>query len=248
MSHAMVLVISKTGTYEEIEKMLAPYNEQDDKYCLEMISDDGDRYLHNPNAKWDWWQIGGRWAGEFKPTKKGEGIIGEKSFLIEYDPYKDGNVDSIQVKYLDKEFLKKIVTYSVLDEKGWYEKSLLGWFGCSRYDGYCCVAEELTIREILEHFKFDHFGINDNWTGYRNEYVDLFIKTLHRYYHFDKEKRVFILRPEFPNGQKDNNLFGEDITEQIEFFRNKHWSKNYYKRFLEKLDPDMWLTMVDYHI
>lgn len=30
-------------------------------------------YWHNPNTKWDWWEIGGRWSGFFKmkPGKKG---------------------------------------------------------------------------------------------------------------------------------------------------------------------------------
>jgi hypothetical protein len=28
-------------------------------------------YMENPNAKWDWWTVGGRWAGYF-PTKTGD--------------------------------------------------------------------------------------------------------------------------------------------------------------------------------
>lgn len=31
-------------------------------------------YWHNPNAKWDWWVVGGRWAGQF-PIKAGEAAL-----------------------------------------------------------------------------------------------------------------------------------------------------------------------------
>lgn len=55
----------------------------------------------NPNAKWDWYRIGGRWQGFFKLKEGKEGNLGEKSFFdkdSQYDPnYCDqaikGNID-----------------------------------------------------------------------------------------------------------------------------------------------------------
>ena len=35
----------------------------------------------NPNAKWDWWQVGGRWSGFFDLKPTGEGVVGEQSLL-----------------------------------------------------------------------------------------------------------------------------------------------------------------------
>ena len=39
-------------------------------------------YYHNPNAKWDWHQVGGRWAGYFRLREGEHGIKGEPSLLM----------------------------------------------------------------------------------------------------------------------------------------------------------------------
>lgn len=77
MSHFIVSVIHKKN--QDIDDLLAPYMENccgtpDYKY-MEFYEDSdceideatGKRgYWQNPNAKWDWYQIGGRWAGYFE--------------------------------------------------------------------------------------------------------------------------------------------------------------------------------------
>ena len=63
-------------------------------------------YWENPNAKWDWWQIGGRWAGLLKVSLDCENCgIGEKSWgwgsenpYTNTDKYK--KVDSARIKDL----------------------------------------------------------------------------------------------------------------------------------------------------
>lgn len=40
----------------------------------------------NPNAKWDWWVVGGRWTGYFLLKPRAKGIIGQPSFLTEPAP------------------------------------------------------------------------------------------------------------------------------------------------------------------
>ncbi len=37
----------------------------------------------NPNSKWDWYQIGGRWSGFFQLKDGAEGVLGERSLLDE---------------------------------------------------------------------------------------------------------------------------------------------------------------------
>ncbi|MCK9521348.1 MAG: hypothetical protein WC279_14770 [Sulfurimonas sp.] len=34
-------------------------------------------YWHNPNSKWDWYQVGGRWTGYFKVKEGAEATVGE---------------------------------------------------------------------------------------------------------------------------------------------------------------------------
>jgi len=49
MSHFSVVVFTKTGKEDEVERLLAPYDENGEWFA------DGSR--------WDWWVIGGRWDG-----------------------------------------------------------------------------------------------------------------------------------------------------------------------------------------
>jgi len=232
---------------EEDKKILKSYNtsiEWVDEWHGYYLNKEGIAYGYyiNPNDKWDWYQIGGRWAGMIKLKKGAEGEIGEKSFMFKGNPYEDGGVDSAQVKNIDEECLKSLITYAVLDEEGWHEKSRMGWWGCSQYDKYCCVVEEINIHEILHHFKHDYFGINHTWKGYSNEYVELFIKTLHSHYY--RDGKVYKLKNNLGQGRTELT----DDLKRVEFFRNKHWQDYFYNRFIKNLAPDMYLTIVDYHI
>lgn len=62
-------------------------------------------YWDNPNAKWDWYQIGGRWSGQLavKPGST-SGTVGNPSWfnlLINEEKITNGKVDSCQLKDLD---------------------------------------------------------------------------------------------------------------------------------------------------
>jgi hypothetical protein len=85
---------------------------------------------YNPDSKWDWYQIGGRWAGEFKAKDGFEhlGIVGEKSWGMEdEDPYANNYFDGLPFAAID---FDAMITYRVnragqlWDE--WHEKDALG--------------------------------------------------------------------------------------------------------------------------
>ena len=62
-------------------------------------------YWTNNNAKWDWYQVGGRWAGMLKANS---GSRGEKSLLMKEDPYdSDESADIAQIKSIDWDALNK---------------------------------------------------------------------------------------------------------------------------------------------
>ena len=82
MSHYTVAVF--THTEDEVDELLAPFNEvvePGSPYAEFTEREDADvdpitgkkGYWHNPNARWDWYSIGGRWAGKLK-LKKAEGV------------------------------------------------------------------------------------------------------------------------------------------------------------------------------
>lgn len=53
----------------------------------------------NPNAKWDWYLLGGRWSGYFKLKKYKNGIVGEPGLMT--PPAKVGYADQAYKKDID---------------------------------------------------------------------------------------------------------------------------------------------------
>lgn len=118
MSHYTCLVIG-----ENPEAQLEPFSENLE--VEEYKTSAGNMSTYNPNSKWDWYQLGGRWSGFFKLKAGKEGICGELA-----EPAKEGTCD--QALKGDIEQVKR--TYSVLYNGQWYEKGEMGWFGVSHGD------------------------------------------------------------------------------------------------------------------
>lgn len=78
------------GNLDLFAKEYHGYKKEDNKYG----------YWQNPNAKWDWYSIGGRWSG-LLPVKAGAGRMGEKSWTNREQPDREGYADIVQVKDLD---------------------------------------------------------------------------------------------------------------------------------------------------
>lgn len=57
----------------------------------------------NPDAKWDWFQIGGRWSGEF----------GGKNITTVREIVACGKIP-----------------FAIVTPNGWFERGSMGWFGC----------------------------------------------------------------------------------------------------------------------
>lgn len=120
MSHFNVMILGK-----DIEKQLAPFQENNmddcpEKYltfhelsekeakedCIEKDSKTGKYgYWENPNAKWDWFLIGGRWTGYLKLKKNRIGTCGEPGLMT--PKAKPGCVDSALLQNIDIEGMKK---------------------------------------------------------------------------------------------------------------------------------------------
>lgn len=84
---------SEGKTQEEIDEEIAD-NEGVKK------GEDGSWYRKtNPNSKWDWWVIGGRWSGFLKLKEGAEGETGSPGFFG--TPAEDGYVDSAMKKDID---------------------------------------------------------------------------------------------------------------------------------------------------
>jgi len=93
MSHFVVAVFHKEN--QSVDELLAPYNEN---------------IKNNPNVKWDWYEIGGRWKYKLK--------------------LKDGTrANSAKLKNID---FSDFSTYATVTADGqWHEPDAMDWLGIS---------------------------------------------------------------------------------------------------------------------
>lgn len=61
-------------------------------------------FWRNPNAKWDWWVVGGRWTGYFKLKEGEKGAVGKPGLMTEQA--KPGYADSVMKKQIDFEGMR----------------------------------------------------------------------------------------------------------------------------------------------
>jgi hypothetical protein len=129
MSHFSVLVIgdSQTQKLEQLEQYYEP----------EEINPDGStNETRNPDSKWDWYEIGGRWAGSLKHKAD---IAGE-SELPPPPNFSWGWSEEDQQKILAENGcdvdrlcnianIAEISTFAVIKDGKWYEKGEMGWLG-----------------------------------------------------------------------------------------------------------------------
>ena len=109
------------------------------KYAGFIRNEKGDfGYFANPNSKWDWYEMGGRWRGYFKPKPGRSGVVGKMSSFDKKDMriWPEG-VDQAYKGYIDFEAMFKerpndIATFAVLMDGKWYEKGEMGWWGMVR--------------------------------------------------------------------------------------------------------------------
>jgi len=76
-------------------------------------------YWYNPNSKWDWYQIGGRFSGMLKLKPGAKGKKGERSWTNASEHIPDDMVDSARIKDIDFEWM--IRENVQLYEKFWIE-------------------------------------------------------------------------------------------------------------------------------
>ena len=109
-----------------------------DEECWQMIAEgrmtdeEGNIYsTYNPNSKWDWWEVGGRWSNMLT-SKDGEAV------------------DSIRVGDLSISFgckEDKFSTYAVVTPDGkWHAPGEVGWFGASS-------ESEEELRDWQAHYR-----------------------------------------------------------------------------------------------
>lgn len=82
-------------------------------------------YWENPNAKWDWYQLGGRWNGFFRLRIGREGVSGPGSWANEYRSPSDDHADQALKGDIDFEGMRFDAKKSAEEE--W--DTIVSWYG-----------------------------------------------------------------------------------------------------------------------
>lgn len=82
----------KYGTFESFAK---------EYYGLTANKEGQYGHWSNPNAKWDWFQIGGRWAGHWPAKTGAETSSGKRSWVNEGEEIPSNQVDIIRIEDID---------------------------------------------------------------------------------------------------------------------------------------------------
>ena len=102
-----------------------------------IVVDDADNVIQiidrtNPNAQWDWYEIGGRWTGTFKLKDEARGTIGKPGLMT--PKAEKGFADSALKKDIDFDGMasegKAFSTFAVIKDGQWHERGSMGWWGC----------------------------------------------------------------------------------------------------------------------
>lgn len=125
--------IEPDGIRIALEYALSPFNEE-----LQLVEsepdEDGDTYWFNPDAKWDWWVVGGRWGGHWKlrETALVDDFVNDatepSAFGFTEVSTEIDQVDCARVRAIASEGIT--AAYSFLDLEGnWNEMGHVCWFG-----------------------------------------------------------------------------------------------------------------------
>ena len=87
------------------------------------IGKDGEVYSeYNPNSKWDYYSLGGRWSGLIKLKEGRLGVSGEPGAF-------DNKTGIDQARKCDIANIDDIVTFALLKDGKWFERGKMGWWG-----------------------------------------------------------------------------------------------------------------------
>ena len=95
---------------------------------------------YNPDSKWDWYSVGGRWSQSIK-TKTGEFVDMCQLGEIDFEPYPDECYEDSTdwrgepIKQLKDEYEwhydnKGNVPFCIVIDGVWYERGEMGWWAC----------------------------------------------------------------------------------------------------------------------
>ncbi len=201
-------------------------------------------YWTNPNAQWDWYVIGGRWTGYFKPKLGSAGALGQ-SGTFDNKPL-EGWVDQINYGDVDFDGMK---AHEAKEAHALYDKiegilkgrEIPSWEKIreSHPDDIQAARDEYHAHPVMKDFRaaeFHYFGdMEEEFGGGREAYVRKCTNRTAVPYAVLKDGKWYQKGEMGWFGMSSDNMTQEE------------WNDEFWK-LLESLDDDTLLTLVDCHI
>lgn len=201
-------------------------------------------FWFNPNAKWDWYSIGGRWSGFFKPKSGASGQLG-KPGTFNNQP-EEGYVDSLKLQDID---IEAMINHKMVEANKTYDKieellkgrTFPSWNAIrdKHGDDIQAARVEFHNNEVVSDFleaNFDIWGDFYETFGHsRDEYVE------------KCKNRTMVPFAVVKDGKwyekGEMGWFGCSSNEMSQ----DDWNKQFWD-MINSLDPDTQITIVDCHI
>jgi len=223
-------------------------------------------YWENPNSKWDWFMVGGRWSGYFKLKNGSPGIMGDKSWAS-VEP-EEGYVDQLLKKDLDLDGMLQDAANKADSE---YDKTL------ELYGGEFPVLEH-TWEEVRDGEDYKSYDVQKKIDIYHAQHAKIIEKEKKMAYREAAEKagkdpydsgllwheieNFQCTREEFIERRKNQQLPTFAVIKDGEWYEKgtmgwwsittdeksaSDWNAEFMKMFKDIPDNEM-ITVVDCHI
>lgn len=225
-------------TFEDYMSQWCGHNERDE---------DKDRYGYwtNPNGMYDWYVVGGRWSGFFKPQEGKTGEIGEPG--SGGNVAREGWVDSIKIADIDWAAMYADASKEANEMYDKVEKIANGrplpsWGAyVAEHDGNARAAREAySENEVAKDFAaaqiFVWDGLHEAFGTSREEYVAKCTATVGTTFAILKDD-VWHVRGQVV--QKDGEYEYVEESQAV-------WSKKM-RVIFDSVDPQTIVTLIDYH-
>lgn len=180
-------------------------------------------YWKNTEAKWDWYQLGGRWSGFFKLKSKKTGAMGNKSWTNEDQPTTPGTADQA---------LKGDIDWGRMENDNFDEL-------CNAYDDFEQKYETGYFKEKMHEIYFD-YGV-ENTSGNREEFIP---ETREQFLNRRGGLRILCLLKDGKWYERGEMGWWGVVNDEMD---PKEWRVQL-KKLIEELPDDTIVSLYDCHI
>jgi hypothetical protein len=171
-------------------------------------------YWENPNAKWDWYQLGDRWCGFFKLKENSEsGKIGDPSLLMKNFEKKKNTADQAFKKDIDFKAMYKESELKAEDRYKMVENLFSKYLNCK------IPKIKISWETLLNDKKYKGWSIDRKRKFYHNQSALKKFRELNKILNKSKEK--------FNKNQKDFIIWGDlsDYQTDLKIYIQKQKEK-----------------------